>query len=46
MIVISHAHFRPVSTPIFLKNILLLLPAALEVQIYEVDFFPVSTTPL
>ena len=46
MTVILLAHFRLVSTPIFLENILLLLPAALEVQIYEVNFFPVSMTPL
>ena len=38
MPVISHAHFRPVFTDVCLY-LLLLLPAALEVLVYEVPFF-------
>ena len=44
MTVISHANFGLVSTPIFL-HLLSLLPAALEVLLYEVAFFCVSMTP-
>ena len=39
MTVISHAKLGLVRTPIFYIILLLLLPAALEVRIYEVAFF-------
>lgn len=39
MTVISHANLGLVSTPIFYIILLLSLPAALEVRIYEVAFF-------
>ena len=38
MQVISRIHLWLVNTPIFFLNLLLLLPAALEVLIYEVTF--------
>ena len=45
MTVISHANLGLVSTPIFYIILLLSLPAALEVRIYEVAFFCISVTP-
>ena len=45
MTVISHAKLGLVRTPIFYIILLLLLPAALEVRIYEVAFFCISMTP-